>query len=95
MKIPLYQQFLRESKCRLCSFTGCDPHHIRHGTARRNHDQDCISLCRLCHQAIHDGQITVCDDALKRLAKEQFNAWLLTLQKDKREKIECKLKEDK
>jgi len=87
MKIPEYLDWLREQPDQI-SYTPPrnDPHHCgRFGTAKRNHDEVCVSLNRVNHQLAEDNKID--RDMLIQKAQHQFNCWLETLSIEKKLKI--------
>lgn len=96
MKIKEYLEWLRNQKCVFgCNSGVSQPHHTgSHGTAKRNHDEDCCSLCFHCHRGFHDGQM-YSKAGLQRKADEQFANWLATLDEKKRNNILLRLRTSK
>jgi hypothetical protein len=75
MIIPSYLKWIREQPCHVCQVTPSDPHHCgKHGTAKRNHDEDTIPLCRYHHRLIHDGKIKI--ENIVDEAKKYYQKWL-------------------
>lgn len=79
MKIPEYLIWGRKQPCNKCFHPHAgEMHHCgSYGTAKRNHDEDALSLCRLCHDLAENKKLD--KDWLKLKAKHQFECWLETL----------------
>ena len=77
MKLDKYLNWLRQQPCYYCGRYGCDPHHCgKHGTAKRNHDEDAMPLCsglQGCHRKLHDGKIKIKD--IVEVGKKYFKKW--------------------
>jgi hypothetical protein len=82
MKDAKYLKWIRQQKCCCggktegCNMEPCEPHHCGDwGSAKRNHDEDCIPVTRLCHGQMEDYKHIYSREKQRELAKEYYKKY--------------------